>query len=45
MKVTSIPYIAISGGPAPDVIAELTGLKSKLATPEFWSNKHYIEEN
>ena len=45
MKVTSIPYVTVSGTPTPDVMAQLSSLKSKLAQPEFWSDKHYIEEN
>tara|TARA_B100001250_G_scaffold412263_1_gene443019 strand:- start:3480 stop:4727 length:1248 start_codon:yes stop_codon:yes gene_type:complete len=45
MKVTAIPYVTVSGTPTPDVMAQLSSLKSKLAQPEFWSSKHYIEEN
>ena len=35
----------ISGTPAPDVVAQLTTLKNKLASPAFFSEYHFIEDN
>ena len=44
LKVTAC-IAGLSGPIDPSTIQKVTSLKNKLASPDFWSEYHFIEEN